>query len=200
MEYHDKLPIKLKERKTGQVSIFKKSSPGSAPEVVIMKPKVPDVEELLDLINGFAADKLGGHTDDIAGELNGALVDVRRVLGNADGHLARLTEKLAKSADTATSALEQADKTLVQGEESVARLAESFDEVAHAALVALENLDAVIGEAHLAVEEDSPMRITFIETLDELTKAARTLREAMDYIQRHPESILRGKAVPKGKK
>jgi amino-acid N-acetyltransferase len=58
MEYYDELPVELKARKTDQPRTLEKATPDTTPKVVIMKPRVPDVEELLDLINGFAADNL----------------------------------------------------------------------------------------------------------------------------------------------
>jgi phospholipid/cholesterol/gamma-HCH transport system substrate-binding protein len=167
--------------------------------------RIPEIRQLfktanqtLHRIDGLV-DNLGEHTDGIAAELRDTLVDVRRVLDNTDQKLAVLTDKISNTADTATQAVEQADKTLVQGEEAVADIAADFGEIANAARVALENLGGVVGEVELVLEEDSPMRVTFVETLEELTKAARSLREATDYLQRHPESILRGKALPKGK-
>jgi paraquat-inducible protein B len=43
------------------------------------------------------------------------------------------------------------------------------------------------------VAKDSPMARDLQETLRELSDAARSLRVLADYLERHPEALLRGK-------
>ncbi len=65
---------------------------------------------------------------------------------------------------------------------------------------ALANLDKTINQADETlksidgmVAKDSPISQELQETLRELTDAARSLRVLADYLERHPEALLRGK-------
>jgi paraquat-inducible protein B len=40
---------------------------------------------------------------------------------------------------------------------------------------------------------DSPAQGDLRETLQEVTRAAETVRSLADYLERHPESLIRGK-------
>jgi len=46
--------------------------------------------------------------------------------------------------------------------------------------------------------EDSGLSRELNKTLQELSAAARSIRFMADYIERHPESLLRGKGTPQG--
>jgi len=75
-----------------------------------------------------------------------------------------------------------------------------FDKIGEDMTRALANLDKTIVQADGAlksidamVAKDSPMARDLQETLRELSDAARSLRVLADYLERHPEALLRGK-------
>jgi paraquat-inducible protein B len=41
--------------------------------------------------------------------------------------------------------------------------------------------------------DDSPVRIELLKTLNEFAAAARSVRVLADYIENHPEALVRGK-------
>ncbi|MCY1438066.1 hypothetical protein D9M71_542500 [compost metagenome] len=47
--------------------------------------------------------------------------------------------------------------------------------------------------ANSALAEDSPQREKLSDTLDELERMSRSLRDLSDYLGRHPESLIRGR-------
>ena len=51
----------------------------------------------------------------------------------------------------------------------------------------LKNADATL------VGKDAPAQQELREALQEITRAARSLRVLTDYLERHPESLIRGK-------
>jgi len=57
----------------------------------------------------------------------------------------------------------------------------------------LRGVRQTLGAANGALAEDSPQRAELGDTLDQLQRAARSLRELSDYLSRHPESLLRGR-------
>jgi paraquat-inducible protein B len=58
---------------------------------------------------------------------------------------------------------------------------------------ALDRLDRTLAEVGGAVSADAPLRHDLRETLQELAGAGRALRELAEFLDRHPESLLRGK-------
>ncbi len=165
---------------------------------------LPEIEQLfksanttLQQIDQLVAN-LNGRANGIADKLDAVLSDARRILSKTDGKLTQLTEKLSKAADATTLAMTGANQTLIQGEKAVTDIAAKYLEVADAARLAMVDLRNVIQEVEFIMADDSPIITSLAELLNELTRSARTFGAAADYIQRHPESILRGKPLLKG--
>jgi paraquat-inducible protein B len=59
---------------------------------------------------------------------------------------------------------------------------------------ALANLDALIES--LNAEQGGAIGVQTLRALDEITRAAGALRGMADYLERHPEALLRGKKGP----
>ena len=68
-----------------------------------------------------------------------------------------------------------------------ARLGEALEQ----ASATLETLEAFAGQ-------DSLFRRELGDTLNELSGAARSIRRLADYLETHPETLLRGKSRPGG--
>ena len=56
-------------------------------------------------------------------------------------------------------------------------------------------LDArrALGQADQALSADSPLEQDLQQSLKQLTRAAEALRSLAEYLDRHPEALLRGK-------
>ena len=52
---------------------------------------------------------------------------------------------------------------------------------------------------HGFLAEDSEPRHELVKTLKEVSAAARSVRNLADYLERHPEALIRGKGTDKGK-
>ena len=57
----------------------------------------------------------------------------------------------------------------------------------------LDSAGKAMTSAGRAVAEDSPLQQDLRDTLQELSRAAVSLRVLTDYLEQHPESLLRGK-------
>ncbi|WP_085714973.1 intermembrane transport protein PqiB [Pseudomonas sp. B28(2017)] len=57
----------------------------------------------------------------------------------------------------------------------------------------LQTANATLQSASSTLAEDSPQREKLGQTLDELGRTSRSLRDLSDYLGRHPESLLRGR-------
>jgi paraquat-inducible protein B len=57
----------------------------------------------------------------------------------------------------------------------------------------LEQAKETLAKAQTAFSDDAPLQGDLRGTLREVSRAARSMRELADYLERHPESLLRGK-------
>lgn len=57
----------------------------------------------------------------------------------------------------------------------------------------LEQARKTLAAAEKAVSSDSPVQGDLRETLEQVTRAAESLRSLTDYLERHPESLIRGR-------
>lgn len=57
----------------------------------------------------------------------------------------------------------------------------------------LQDVSKTLQSANSTLAEDSPQREQLTQTLDDLGRMSRSLRELSDYLSRHPESLLRGR-------
>lgn len=60
-------------------------------------------------------------------------------------------------------------------------------------------LDKTLSDARGFISQDSPLLVDLQNTLQELSRMSRSLRQLADYLDQHPESLIRGKKKPGGK-
>jgi paraquat-inducible protein B len=87
-------------------------------------------------------------------------------------------------------ALEQLNVTLRKADALMAKL---NTEVAPELKATIEQARKTLAAAERTVAPDSPVQDDLRETLQEVTRAAESLRALVDYLERHPESLIRGK-------
>jgi paraquat-inducible protein B len=94
--------------------------------------------------------------------------------------------------------LQQAEATLRKAEsmlgEVEGEIAPELKATLQQARKTLGNADKALGSVDKALSSDSPLQGDLRETLLEVTKTMESLRALTDYLERHPEAILRGKA------
>ena len=108
--------------------------------------------------------------DAIAGDVKNALVTLNQTLKDAD--------TLVNSVNT--QLVPEGTKTLVEARKAIA----SADR-------ALQNADSTL------FSKDSPAPQDLRDALQEMTRAARSVRVLVDYLERHPEILIRGKPAEK---
>jgi paraquat-inducible protein B len=87
-------------------------------------------------------------------------------------------------------ALQSLDGTAKRAETLLTRL---NDDVAPELRATLEDARKTIKSVDAAVSSDSPLQGNLNDTLTEVTRMSERLRELVDEIERHPESLIRGK-------
>ena len=163
---------------TGQLYVALRYFP-SAPKAKVdwssQEPELPTVESLLpDLEQKLPSiiaklDKLP--LEEIGANLKDDLATLNETLKEAKKVMANVDAELVPELK---STLEDARKMIA-----------SADRV-------MKSADATL------VGPNAPMQQELRDTLQEVTRAVRSLRVLTDYLERHPEALLRGKTEPKG--
>jgi len=60
------------------------------------------------------------------------------------------------------------------------------------------SLDKTLSSARGLFSEDSPLVVELQNTLKEISAMSRSIRELADYLEQHPETLIRGKKKPVG--
>lgn len=155
-----------------------------------------DVASALPLIPTVAA---GGDLQAQAGELIERLGRMRfeeigagleKTLKNASDAGATLQETL-RTVSSATATLQ---KTLEGADGAIRQLSPTAQSALVEVQTSLKALQGTLGELDRnVVQPDAPLQRSAGQALGELQRAARALRVLGDYLQQHPESLLRGK-------
>ena len=96
-------------------------------------------------------------------------------------------EQIAGDLRTTLAAL---NKTLASTEQAVTRI---NTDVTPELTAAMKDVRKIVNNAERTLADDSPLQQDMRQTLRELTRAAGSVRVLTDYLERHPESLLRGK-------
>ena len=122
----------------------------------------------------------------------GSLVELQATIMQ----IAKKLEKLPLDETVADvrQALQSLDVTLKDADKLVKRMnAEVVPEVR----MTLEEARKTLGAAKQTLSADAPLQQDLRETLRELARTAQSLRVLTDYLERHPESLIRGKQEDK---
>lgn len=149
--------------------------------------------------------------------LNTALKDVQMLIRNVNDQVKPLsaavsetvrdTQKVIRNADTQVSSLGpnihaavgDARKLIKNVDRSVDEVRVGVVDIVETAAVAIEEVERVLEEIRASARSDSFLMYRVTESLGEVEKAARSLRILTDYLERHPEALLRGKGDRGGK-
>jgi paraquat-inducible protein B len=126
--------------------------------------------------------------------LEATLKDVQTLVRHLDGQIDPLFENLARTS-TAT------EETLVESRATATALREDVRELVASTKMTLESTQALMKQSERTLQtysEDSPLVAEMNRALQELGAASRSLRHLSDFLERHPDSLLKGKAIPKG--
>jgi paraquat-inducible protein B len=138
-------------------------------------------------------------------DLQASIGSLNRLLNNTDAlvkhlrtEIGPLASEIRGTTGAARAAFAQAEKTLRFDEGASGQIASSIKEslsAANATLketqTAVENLNAIaVGNANLGYEIG--------RTLEQIAEASRSIRFLADYLERHPDALLRGKSPAKG--
>lgn len=108
---------------------------------------------------------------------------------------------LEELAGDARKTIQSLDVTLKSAEKLMKNVDEAVIPEARSVLVearqSLEDLRKTLGGANQVLAGDAPVQLDLRETLREVSRAAQSLRVLGEYLEQHPESLIRGKREDK---
>ena len=148
------------------------------PVLPVVASTLPDLEAKLSSIVA-KLEKLP--LEEIGADVTKALVTVNATLQDASTALKHFDTDLTPALKTAIEDLTPALKTAI----------EDLRQAVATANVLLKNTDATL------LGKDAPAQQELRDALQEITAAARSVRVLADYLDRHPEALIRGKSEDK---
>jgi paraquat-inducible protein B len=121
--------------------------------------------------------------------LGPTLKDTRKLVQNVDARISPLLESLTKTSDSAKDALVEAKHVISEIELHTKELAQSTKNTIMASEAALKQAEDTLS----TFSADSILVYELNNTLSEMSGAARSMRFFSEYLERHPEALLRGK-------
>ncbi len=147
----------------------------------------PELKEAMQALNQTLknAEKLVANIETrvnpIASRLEETLKDYGKLARNVDVHVGPMATSITEAAREAQILVKHTDSRL--------------DDVLVSAQAALEQIKKALVPIQDFASEDSSFRYNLSQSLQELTEAARAVGELADYLERHPEALLRGKST-----
>jgi len=146
-------------------------------------PVFPSIPSTLDQLQTTAQDFLGKlkklPLDKVADELLSTIKGANRLINSPEW---------ADTLRTLDATLKDVQKLSRSVDQRLAPLATDAEQALKSARQTLE-----------LIEPGSPMTVDLANTLENLSAAARSISELTNYLQRHPEALIYGKAGPGGK-
>lgn len=180
---------------------------GIALEELPLQEIIANIKEISNQITKILAageiDKFLTSMSSAADDTSTLIKDTRKLVINIDDKLNTLSLELDESLENATTLLtgamesitmtaDNANEMLSTVEQEIVPLAGKLNLTLDSATEALEHAGTTMQVAGDFIEQ-SDTRIKLNRTLDEISAAARSIRELSDYLERHPEALLMGK-------
>jgi paraquat-inducible protein B len=122
--------------------------------------------------------------------INQTVLELKKTVQAINGQIGPIMANLRESSDSIKSASRNLDNSL-SGERGIPA---QLDVTLSTARDALKQADRTLHSVETLVSDRSSMLDDVDTALEEVTNAARSLRYLTDYLERHPESIIKGKS------
>jgi paraquat-inducible protein B len=129
----------------------------------------------------------------------GALESAKTALEEAQVVLKRVDSKIDGLAANTDAALVETKGLLVEARKSLAKIDAQIEPLAASVKDASASAQSTLRTVDRAVDGDSRMGYEAVRALRDVGDAARSLKALADYLERHPEALIRGKGGPESK-
>jgi phospholipid/cholesterol/gamma-HCH transport system substrate-binding protein len=132
------------------------------------------------------------------GSLNGLLRNTDALVKNLNTQIGPLASDIRGTTGAARAAFAQAEKTLRFDEGAPGQIASSIKQTLSAAEATLKETNTAVSNLNGIVVQNANLGYEIGRTLEQIAELSRSLRVLADYLERHPEALLRGKSPAKG--
>jgi paraquat-inducible protein B len=119
------------------------------------------------------------------------LKDARQLLADIDRQVDPLAGSLKRTSDDARRLVNNVNRQVQPLQAELAETARTLRATLQSAQKAVDSIDGMMSD-------DSEFRFQMDNLLRELTLAARSIRAFADYLERHPDALIRGKVRREG--
>jgi paraquat-inducible protein B len=213
--------LQLQSFVTGQLIVNMDFHPGTPIRLVGLEKKYPEVptipsdleqltkrfeelplKEIADRLNETVAgiNRLVNSRDLQAsiGSLNQLLINSDVLVKNLNTKVGPLASDIKGTTDAARAALAQAEKTLRFDEGAPGQIASSIKETLSEAQTTLKETQEAVENINVIAMQNANLGYEISRTLEQIAELSRSIRVLADYLERHPEALLRGKSPAKG--
>ena len=164
-------------------------------------PEIPTIPSLQDQIVQMLQklpEKIMTVTDGIERLVNSpaaqqSLRDLDALIRGVATEVKPLVASLTSTSDAARRTFRQAEKTLSLNEGRSAEIADSITETMKKAGDSLDQMRSTLSSYQKVAAQNANVGYDLTKTLGDLDGAARSVRSLAEYLERHPEAVLKGK-------
>ena len=189
---------------TGKLYINMDFFPERPANLLGLDPRYPEIptipslkEEILHTLQKLP-EKIIAVADGVARLVNSpaaqdSLRDLDSLIQSVATQIGPLMASMRTTSDAARGAFRQGEKTLAMKEGASAEMAASFTDTMKKASASLEQMQSTLGTYQKLAEPSGNLGRDLTRTLGEVDAAARSVRTLTDYLELHPEAVLKGK-------
>jgi len=199
---------------TGQLMVDLDFYPGTPVNLVSTDsryheiPTIPSqMQAFLEKLQNIPIDKIAQKVSDVLDsiddfvrtpELKGSVVALDQALKDVQHLTKNLDERIGKLFGNANATMSDARKFINNLDDEVKPLSSEIHQIGTVAQDTLQQADKVMVDLQALVGENSDVRIEALQMLREITDAMRSIKVLVQYLETHPESLLRGKSESGG--
>jgi len=161
-------------------------------------PTIPSLQEQILHTLQKLPEKIMNVTDGIERLVNSpaaqdSLRDLDALIRGVAMELKPLMASMTSTSDAARRTFTQAEKTLSMKEGPSAEMAASFTDAMKKAGVSLDQMRSTLDSFQQVATQNANVGYDLTKTMTQLDAAARSVRSLAEYLELHPEAVLKGK-------
>jgi len=210
-----KAQLKLQNLITGQLIIELDFHPEKPAKLVNSETRYPEIPTIASSLEEFTNALVQLPLDELVTKLLSAVEGIDHLVNSPElsesfktmnqtiKDLQQLIKGIEEKIDPLASGIQitvsEAQKFVQNFDRQISSLQTDIDLAAKAAQNAMLQAEKTFGSIENITSGDSALVYQMRKTLEELQAAARSIRAWTDYLERHPEAIIRGKSEPEGR-
>lgn len=197
--FHPDVPVRLVglDRKYPEVPTM--PSPTEVLMATLEKVPVTEIaDRLLKVTEGIEKIVNSPDIKESAKNLNAALKQVNELVQGIEEEIKPTASNIRDTSTAARGAFAQAEKTLAMKEGEPGKIAGRLQETLAHVSTTLEEMKLTLASYNQIADKNANIGYDIGKTLKEIESAARSIRSLSDYLERHPEALVKGKKASQG--